>query len=134
MVQNLSATHMLRLNKFNVVPYHSLVITRQFEAQTDALNEADWSAAWQTVQVRLCSANLCLSAAECPACDLTQPSKLRPTLMEHFYISTAERTRVPANLASICRLSHRRSKALPLPRFHSSRLLWRLGIVLAALT
>ena len=65
MVQDLSATHMLRLNKFNVVPYHSLVITRHFEAQTDPLNEADWSAAWQTVQVRLCSASFCPSAAAC---------------------------------------------------------------------
>lgn len=39
----LSDTHMLRLNKFNVVPYHSLVITRDFEPQANDLNEADWS-------------------------------------------------------------------------------------------
>ena len=65
MVQDLSATHMLRLNKFNVVPYHSLVITCRFEAQTDPLNEADWSAAWQTAQVKLCSASSCPSAVAC---------------------------------------------------------------------
>ena len=40
----LSDTHMLRLNKFNVVPYHSLVITRDFEPQANSLTEADWSA------------------------------------------------------------------------------------------
>eukprot|EP00197_Chlamydomonas_leiostraca_P002297 CAMPEP_0202857802 /NCGR_PEP_ID=MMETSP1391-20130828/601_1 /ASSEMBLY_ACC=CAM_ASM_000867 /TAXON_ID=1034604 /ORGANISM="Chlamydomonas leiostraca, Strain SAG 11-49" /LENGTH=312 /DNA_ID=CAMNT_0049536653 /DNA_START=76 /DNA_END=1014 /DNA_ORIENTATION=- len=40
-VGHLSPTHTLVLNKFNVVPHHCLVVTRQFEAQTDPLNARD---------------------------------------------------------------------------------------------
>lgn len=41
----LSPTHVLVLNKFNVVPHHCLVITRQFENQSDPLNARDLAAA-----------------------------------------------------------------------------------------
>ena len=47
----LTATHMLRLNKFNVVPYHSLTITRQFEPQQAPLTLADWKATFSVMQV-----------------------------------------------------------------------------------
>lgn len=45
-VANLSPTHVLLLNKFDVVPYHSLVVTRAFEPQTDPLRAADLRATW----------------------------------------------------------------------------------------
>ena len=50
-VTDLSATHHLLLNKFNVVAHHVLVVTKQFEKQTDALNLQDMEATWQVVQV-----------------------------------------------------------------------------------
>lgn len=50
-VEHLSETHALLLNKFNVVPHHSLVVTRTFQEQTEALNEADLEAAWKVLQV-----------------------------------------------------------------------------------
>ncbi len=43
-VADLSATHLCLLNKFNVVPHHLLLITRQFEAQEMRLNQADFTA------------------------------------------------------------------------------------------
>lgn len=49
-VDHLSPTHTLLLNKFNVVAYHVLVVTKQFEHQTDPLNLQDLEATWQTVQ------------------------------------------------------------------------------------
>ena len=49
-MEHLSETHTLLLNKFNVVPYHSLVVTRDFQHQTDPLNAADLGAAWQVLQ------------------------------------------------------------------------------------
>ena len=52
-VAHLSDTHTLLLNKFNVVPYHSLLVTRDFQQQTDQLNSADLGAAWQVLQVNL---------------------------------------------------------------------------------
>jgi ATP adenylyltransferase/5',5'''-P-1,P-4-tetraphosphate phosphorylase II len=48
-VQHLSDSHTLLLNKFNVVPHHVLVVTRQFESQQDPLNARDLAA---TQQVR----------------------------------------------------------------------------------
>lgn len=45
-----SATHMLRLNKFNVVPYHSLVITRAPESQQSGLTLEDWESTLATMQ------------------------------------------------------------------------------------
>jgi ATP adenylyltransferase len=43
-VQHLSDSHTLLLNKFNVVPHHVLVVTRQFESQQDPLNARDLAA------------------------------------------------------------------------------------------
>lgn len=45
-VSNLSPTHCLLLNKFDVVPLHSLVVTREFRAQTEPLDASDLSATW----------------------------------------------------------------------------------------
>lgn len=46
-VAHLSDTHTLLLNKFNVVPHHVLVVTRQFESQQDPLNSRDLAATQQ---------------------------------------------------------------------------------------
>ena len=54
-MDHLSPTHTLLLNKFNVVAYHVLVVTKQFEHQTDPLNLQDLEATWQTVQVTYCA-------------------------------------------------------------------------------
>jgi ATP adenylyltransferase len=43
-VSNLSDTHLCLLNKFNVVDYHLLIVTRAFEEQEDWLNLADFEA------------------------------------------------------------------------------------------
>ena len=51
LVDHLSASHMLLLNKFNVVAHHVLIVTRNFEQQTDPLNLQDLEATWQVVQV-----------------------------------------------------------------------------------
>ena len=50
-VDHLSPSHTLLLNKFNVVAYHVLVVTRKFEPQTEPLNLQDLEATWQVVQV-----------------------------------------------------------------------------------
>ena len=55
-VCDLSPSHKLLLNKFNVVEHHSLVVTREFQAQTDPLNERDFDAALQVLRVRTNSA------------------------------------------------------------------------------
>ena len=44
-------THSLVLNKFNIVPHHALVITRDFVPQEDPLTEADLEATWQVMSV-----------------------------------------------------------------------------------
>ncbi|KAK9805091.1 hypothetical protein WJX73_004344 [Symbiochloris irregularis] len=49
-VSHLSETHTLLLNKFNVVPHHLLVVTRQFEPQLDHLTLADLEATCQVLQ------------------------------------------------------------------------------------
>ncbi|KAL0038020.1 hypothetical protein WJX79_009782 [Trebouxia sp. C0005] len=49
-VDHLSPTHTLLLNKFNVVAYHVLVVTKQFKHQTDALDLEDLEATWQVIQ------------------------------------------------------------------------------------
>lgn len=51
-LESLTPTHMLRLNKFNVVPYHTLVITRHFEEQTELLTVPDWEATLRTLEVQ----------------------------------------------------------------------------------
>ncbi len=49
-VCHLSETHSLVLNKFNIVPHHALVITREFIPQEEPLTAADFSATWQVMQ------------------------------------------------------------------------------------
>lgn len=50
-VAHLSATHTLLLNKFNLVAHHTLVVTREFEAQEAPLSAADLAATRTTMQV-----------------------------------------------------------------------------------
>ena len=45
-VADISETHVCLLNKFNVVDYHLLMITREFEEQTTLLNLNDFVALW----------------------------------------------------------------------------------------
>ncbi len=45
-VSEVSTTHVCLLNKFNVVDYHLLVVTRAFEHQDERLTEADFLALW----------------------------------------------------------------------------------------
>lgn len=45
-VADISDTHLCILNKYNVVDYHLLIITRVFEDQESHLNFADFSALW----------------------------------------------------------------------------------------
>lgn len=47
---HVSPTHSLVLNKFNIVPYHTLVITREFEPQEYPLTPADFDATWAVLQ------------------------------------------------------------------------------------
>lgn len=51
-VAHLSDTHTCLLNKFNVVPHHALVVTREFQRQTDPLTAADFEATLQLLRVR----------------------------------------------------------------------------------
>lgn len=45
-VANISPTHLCLLNKFNVVDYHLLIVTRAFEEQENCLNLQDFQAMW----------------------------------------------------------------------------------------
>ncbi|GBF81497.1 ATP adenylyltransferase family protein [Aphanothece sacrum] len=45
-VTDISKTHLCLLNKYNVVPYHLLIITREFEDQESSLNLNDIGALW----------------------------------------------------------------------------------------
>ncbi len=45
-VADISPTHVCILNKFNVVDYHLLIITRAFEEQEELLTLADFAAMW----------------------------------------------------------------------------------------
>lgn len=45
-VADLSDTHVCLLNKFNVVDYHLLMVTREFEEQENLLNLQDFEAMW----------------------------------------------------------------------------------------
>jgi sulfate adenylyltransferase (ADP) / ATP adenylyltransferase len=45
-VADISDTHVCILNKFNVVDYHLLIITRDFEEQESLLTVADFAAMW----------------------------------------------------------------------------------------
>jgi len=46
-VADCSETHLCLLNKFNVVADHALIVTRDFEEQTNWLHERDLAALWQ---------------------------------------------------------------------------------------
>jgi ATP adenylyltransferase len=46
-VSELSSTHRAVLNKFNVVDYHLLIVTRAFEDQEALLTQRDFAALWQ---------------------------------------------------------------------------------------
>jgi len=48
-VCHLSSTHSLVLNKYNIVPHHALIITREFVPQEEPLTAADFSATWQVM-------------------------------------------------------------------------------------
>ncbi|MBE9193038.1 phosphorylase [Gloeocapsopsis crepidinum LEGE 06123] len=48
-VADISNTHLCLLNKFNVVDYHLLMITRAFEDQENWLNWRDFQAMWVTL-------------------------------------------------------------------------------------
>ena len=87
-VTDISDTHVCLLNKFNVVDYHFLIVTREFESQLDWLNLADFEA--------LCR---CLKEVEGlffynggPAAGASQPHKhlqLVPQQSMHLPIETA---------------------------------------------
>jgi ATP adenylyltransferase len=49
-VGDLSPSHLCLLNKFNVVNNHLLIVTRDFESQTDLLNLQDFTALWHCLQ------------------------------------------------------------------------------------
>ncbi|KAI7841171.1 hypothetical protein COHA_005137 [Chlorella ohadii] len=49
-VADLGASHVLLLNKFNIVPWHCLVVTAEFRSQLDDLDAADLAATWVVVQ------------------------------------------------------------------------------------
>lgn len=63
-VQHLTPTHTLLLNKYNVVAYHVLVVTKRFEQQTEALNLQDLEATWQVVQVTAFAARFAAGLAQ----------------------------------------------------------------------
>jgi ATP adenylyltransferase len=46
-VRHVLPNHVLLLNKFNVVEHHLLVVTREFEQQTDPINAEDFAATWE---------------------------------------------------------------------------------------
>ncbi len=45
-VADVSPTHLCLLNKFNVIDYHLLIVTRSYEDQEDLLTLQDFEAAW----------------------------------------------------------------------------------------
>lgn len=49
-VSDVSSTHLAVLNKFNVIEYHLLIVTRRFEHQETLLNESDFAALWRCLQ------------------------------------------------------------------------------------
>jgi sulfate adenylyltransferase (ADP) / ATP adenylyltransferase len=49
-VADLTPTHLALLNKFNVVDYHLLIVTRAFEHQDTLLTAADFAALWLCLQ------------------------------------------------------------------------------------
>lgn len=49
LVGDWTSTHLCVLNKYPVVPHHALLVTREFEAQTDPLTRNDFEAAWRAL-------------------------------------------------------------------------------------
>ena len=49
-VGDISSSHIAILNKFNVVDYHLLIITREFESQNNILNLNDFHALWNILK------------------------------------------------------------------------------------
>lgn len=45
-VADVTGTHVALLNKFNVIPHHLLIVTRQYEDQNEPLTLADFEALW----------------------------------------------------------------------------------------
>ena len=58
-------SHVLLLNKFNIVPWHCLVVTSDYQSQLDDLNAVDLGATWRVLQVR--------GGGSLPACTLCMP-------------------------------------------------------------
>jgi len=50
--------HELLLNKFNVVDHHLLVVTKEFEQQTESLNESDFASVWKVLRAFPCPGGL----------------------------------------------------------------------------
>jgi len=50
-VSKLSDTHALVLNKFNIVPYHVIIITNEFKKQEEPLDARDFEACRRVIQV-----------------------------------------------------------------------------------
>ncbi len=48
---NLGDSHVLLLNKFNIVPWHCLVVTAEFHRQEEDLDAGDLAATWRVMQV-----------------------------------------------------------------------------------
>lgn len=49
-VANLGDSHVLLLNKFNIVPWHCLVVTAEFHRQEEDLDAGDLAATWRVMQ------------------------------------------------------------------------------------
>ena len=49
-IESLSETHALLYNKFPLVPYHVLVVTKEFEKQMSLINQADFEAALKVMK------------------------------------------------------------------------------------
>ncbi|NEP85186.1 MAG: phosphorylase [Okeania sp. SIO3B3] len=48
-VSNITGSHLALLNKFNVIDYHLLIVTRQFENQEVLLTKKDFEALWMSM-------------------------------------------------------------------------------------
>jgi len=71
LVQEICGTHNLVLNKFNVVDYHLILATVDFQLQSEPLNVKDLTALWVTV-----SSMNCLGFYNCgPLSGASQPHK-----------------------------------------------------------
>lgn len=99
-VDHLSASHMLLLNKFNVVAYHVLVVTRKFEQQTASLNLQDLEATWQVVQVTDLGLTSCKHRTLCLQIAITS---CRPFRKVALHTLTADQNLVQVSHTSMFR-------------------------------